>query len=94
MGYIISKPRNLPRVEPGTCQTCCQKPWLCPSCGDYQCACIPTWLVSGKSAARTIRVHYDREGKPYGPRFIDGYIPPTDAADEDLESIMAEDFAT
>lgn len=94
MGYIISKPRNLPRVQPAKCGACQHEPWICPSCGDYQCACVAPWLINGKGAGRLIRVHYDRSGKAYEAQFVDGYIPATDVADTDLESIMTEAFAT
>lgn len=97
MGYIISKPRPIRRVQPPTCDKCNREPWLCPSCGDYQCACIAPWLLrpnAKKGPGRLIRVHYDKTGRPYSPGFIDGFVPPTDDADDDIESIMAEPFAT
>lgn len=91
MGYIISKPRNLPRVTPGVCGACGQQPWVCPSDGDYQCACIAPWLSKAKGPGRLIRVHYDRAGQPYGPQFIDGYVEAPEEDDESLEAIIRGD---
>lgn len=74
------------RFKPPRCEACGREPWLCPTCGDYQCACPAPWtlLLPKKKQRYMPRAHYDRDGRPYRAQFIDGYnhdTYPSEAAD-------------
>lgn len=77
-------------VKPPFCTDCGREPWDCPSCGSYRCACPNPFQVQAvKDGAKKPKLmgskHYDKNGKPFGAQFIDGYVPedyPDD--DEDL----------
>lgn len=84
------------RVQPPRCRGCGFTPWLCPSCGDYQCACAAPWTVQSateRKASRKqmrLRQHYDPDGAPYQAHFIDGYeLLPFPTEDED-EAYLAD----
>jgi hypothetical protein len=87
------------RVQPPVCTACGKLPWLCPSCGDYQCACAAPWTVQApterKRARKRMRLrqHYAPDGTAYQAHFIDGYelVPfPNEEEDEAwLEQLIA-----
>jgi hypothetical protein len=62
------------RVKPPTCSVCGREPWICPTDGDYQCACLNPYMMRLPREKRPKiipRVHYDKTGKPYKAQFID-----------------------
>lgn len=85
-----------PRVQPPKCLVCNHEPWLCPSCGDYQCACPAPWTVKNdaeKKRARKqfrLRQHYDRDGLAYVARFVDDEYPTEEEDERWLESLIGE----
>lgn len=87
------------RIQPPVCTKCGAKPWLCESCGDYQCRCIVPWLAvilkeareKGKRGPRIlVHVHYDKLGQPYPAQFIDGYEFEDYPSEEDDMSWLIE----
>lgn len=84
------------RVTPPRCTTCSRDPWLCPSCGDFQCACPNPYLVQLTNPPRLIpRVHYQKNGKPYPMQYVDGYEPgPYPTEEEDLTWLIEGGFGT
>lgn len=79
------------RVVPPKCEHCGRDPWLCPSCGDYQCACHVAWMGESKLAKKLpIRVHYNKQGVPYRERFIDGFVTSADGPpDEEIAGLIS-----
>ena len=75
------------RIQPPRCTGCDSLPQICSICGDYQCRCIVPWLARLRTKKRriTVRIHYSRNGKPYAPHFIDGYLD-TPYPDEEEET--------
>ena len=74
------------RIKPANCSVCGREPWLCESCGDYQCGCPLPWLVQRTKNHRIVpRVHYDKSGKRYPvPANLDVSPYPDDSDEEDI----------
>jgi len=72
------------------CLDCHVQLWDCPSCGGLRCKCPNPFQIqlmrdTGKKPRSMGAKHYDKDGVPYTPNFLDGYEQ-TDYPDKESDT--------